>query len=59
MPPQPRQLVLDDNCAYDVIVHYGSAMGCRYGTLVDLDGERREWLGVLELSMEIPCAYAA
>ena len=37
----------------------GVPFGSRYGTLVDLDGERCEWLGVLELSVEIPCAYAA
>ena len=36
-----------------------STLGWRYGTLVDLDGERCEWVGMLQLSMEIPCAYAA
>ena len=37
-------------------VHRANAVVCRYATLVDLDGKRCEWLGLLELSMEIPCA---
>ena len=44
---------------YHVMVHCGNAVVCRYATLVDLDGERREWLGLLELSVEVPCADAA
>lgn len=44
---------------YHVIVHCATPLGCRYGTLVDLDGKRCEWLGVLELSMEVPGAHAA
>ena len=44
---------------YHVIVLCGTPLGCRYGTLVDLDGKRCERLGVLELSMEVPGADAA
>ncbi len=59
LPSEPSRLVPDDDCLYHVIVHCGNAVVCGYGTLVDLDGERCEWLGMLQLSMEVPCAYAA